>query len=186
MNRISTRFAPSPTGYMHIGNLRTALYAYLFAKSQGGDFILRIEDTDRARYVSDAVEFIERTLAAAKIIPDEGPHHGGRTAQPSALSEVHDNSRGHCKHIDVRSVRNGDVFHGRSRKCCRQDDNSRVGTDCRRGQRHYDDSAHSRFGQERLVRADCVRPDYRSNFFCRAVLHTGTSRLERIRRRPFD
>ncbi len=77
MKKIRTRFAPSPTGYMHIGNLRTALYAYLFAKSQGGDFILRIEDTDRARYVADAVEFIEKTLAAAKIIPDEGPHHGG-------------------------------------------------------------------------------------------------------------
>ncbi len=86
MKRIRTRFAPSPTGYMHIGNLRTALYAYLFAKSQGGDFILRIEDTDRARYVADAVDFIERTLAAAKIIPDEGPHHGGNFA-PYVQSE---------------------------------------------------------------------------------------------------
>ena len=86
MKRIRTRFAPSPTGYMHIGNLRTALYAYLFAKSQGGDFILRIEDTDRARYVADAVEFIERTLAAAKIIPDEGPHNGGKFA-PYVQSE---------------------------------------------------------------------------------------------------
>ena len=86
MKRVRTRFAPSPTGYMHIGNLRTALYAYLFAKSQGGDFILRIEDTDRARYVADAVEFIERTLAAAKIIPDEGPHHGGNFA-PYVQSE---------------------------------------------------------------------------------------------------
>ena len=86
MKRIRTRFAPSPTGYMHIGNLRTALYAYLFAKSQGGDFILRIEDTDRARYVADAVEFIEKTLAAAKIIPDEGPHHGGNFA-PYVQSE---------------------------------------------------------------------------------------------------
>lgn len=86
MNRIRTRFAPSPTGYMHIGNLRTALYAYLFAKSQGGDFILRIEDTDRARYVADAVDFIERTLAAAKIIPDEDPSHGGNFA-PYVQSE---------------------------------------------------------------------------------------------------
>lgn len=86
MKKIRTRFAPSPTGYMHIGNLRTALYAYLFAKSQGGDFILRIEDTDRARYVADAVNFIERTLAAAKIIPDEGPHHGGNFA-PYVQSE---------------------------------------------------------------------------------------------------
>jgi len=86
LKRVRTRFAPSPTGYMHIGNLRTALYAYLFAKSQGGDFILRIEDTDRARYVADAVEFIERTLAAAKIIPDESPALGGAFA-PYVQSE---------------------------------------------------------------------------------------------------
>ena len=68
--KVRTRFAPSPTGYMHIGNLRTALYAYLYAKSQGGDFILRIEDTDRTRYVADAVDFIERTLKLAGIVPD--------------------------------------------------------------------------------------------------------------------
>ena len=86
MKKVRTRFAPSPTGYMHIGNLRTALYAYLFAKSQHGDFILRIEDTDRNRYVADAVEFIEKTLAAAKIIPDEGPHQGGNFA-PYVQSE---------------------------------------------------------------------------------------------------
>ena len=75
--KVRTRFAPSPTGYMHIGNLRTALYAYLYAKSQGGDFILRIEDTDRTRYVADAVDFIERTLKLAGIVPDEGPDIGG-------------------------------------------------------------------------------------------------------------
>ena len=77
MTKVRTRFAPSPTGYMHIGNLRTALYAYLFAKSQDGDFLLRIEDTDRARYVADAVQFIQDTLAAAHIVPDEGPGVGG-------------------------------------------------------------------------------------------------------------
>ena len=70
---IRTRFAPSPTGYMHIGNLRTALYAYLFARANDGTFILRIEDTDRNRYVADAVDFIRRTLDAAGIVPDEGP-----------------------------------------------------------------------------------------------------------------
>jgi len=75
--RVRTRFAPSPTGFMHIGNLRTALYAYLFAKAESGDFILRIEDTDRARYVEGAVDFIMRTLEAAKIVPDEGPDIGG-------------------------------------------------------------------------------------------------------------
>ena len=77
MNKVRTRFAPSPTGYMHIGNLRTALYAYLFAKAKAGDFLLRIEDTDRARYVADAVKFIQDTLAAAHIVPDEGPDIGG-------------------------------------------------------------------------------------------------------------
>ncbi|MBQ9376243.1 MAG: glutamate--tRNA ligase, partial [Schwartzia sp.] len=75
--RVRTRFAPSPTGYMHIGNLRTALYAFLFAKAKDGDFILRIEDTDRARYVEDAVDFINDTLKAAHIVPDEGPGIGG-------------------------------------------------------------------------------------------------------------
>ena len=76
-NKVRTRFAPSPTGYMHIGNLRTALYGYLYAKAQNGDFILRIEDTDRSRYVADAVDFIQNTLKAADIIPDEGPGIGG-------------------------------------------------------------------------------------------------------------
>lgn len=74
---IRTRFAPSPTGYMHIGNLRTALYGYLFAKAHGGKFILRIEDTDQERYVKDAVAFIDKSLALAHIIPDEGPDIGG-------------------------------------------------------------------------------------------------------------
>ena len=60
--KVRTRFAPSPTGYMHIGNLRTALYGYLYAKAQKGDFILRTEDTDRTSYVRDAVNFINRTL----------------------------------------------------------------------------------------------------------------------------
>ena len=106
MNRIRTRFAPSPTGYMHIGNLRTALYAYLFAKSQGGDFILRIEDTDRARYVPDAVEFIERTLAAAKIIPDEGPHHGGNFA-PYVQSERMDIYKKYAEEL----VANGHAYY---------------------------------------------------------------------------
>ena len=76
-NPIRTRFAPSPTGYMHIGNLRTALYGYLFAKSQGGVFILRIEDTDQDRFVEGAREVINESLAAAHIIPDESPEKGG-------------------------------------------------------------------------------------------------------------
>jgi len=70
---VRTRFAPSPTGYMHIGNLRTALYEFLIAKHAGGDFILRIEDTDRERYVEGAVDIIYRTLEQTGLIHDEGP-----------------------------------------------------------------------------------------------------------------
>ncbi len=75
--KIRTRFAPSPTGYMHIGNLRTALYAYLLTKHEGGDFILRIEDTDQERYVEGAVDLIYRTMKDTGLIHDEGPDVGG-------------------------------------------------------------------------------------------------------------
>ncbi|MBO5209234.1 MAG: glutamate--tRNA ligase [Lachnospiraceae bacterium] len=73
MQKIRTRYAPSPTGRMHVGNLRTALYAYLITKHEGGDFILRIEDTDQERYVEGAVEIIYRTLEKTGLIHDEGP-----------------------------------------------------------------------------------------------------------------
>lgn len=73
MSKIRTRFAPSPTGRMHVGNLRTALYAYLIAKHEDGDFILRIEDTDQERLVEGAVEIIYRTLEKTGLIHDEGP-----------------------------------------------------------------------------------------------------------------
>ena len=73
-----TRFAPSPTGYMHIGNLRTALYEYLIAKAQGGDFILRIEDTDQKRYVEGATDIIYATLKRVGMNWDEGPDIGGK------------------------------------------------------------------------------------------------------------
>ncbi len=75
--KVRTRFAPSPTGYMHIGNLRTALYTYLIAKKYNGDFILRIEDTDQERYVEGAVDVIYRTLKTAGLKWDEGPDIGG-------------------------------------------------------------------------------------------------------------
>ena len=75
--KVRTRFAPSPTGYLHIGGLRTALYGYLFAKKHGGDFILRIEDTDLQRYVEGSVEIIYDTLKDAGILYDEGPDVGG-------------------------------------------------------------------------------------------------------------
>jgi len=77
MSKIRTRFAPSPTGYMHVGNLRTALYAYLIAKHEDGDFILRIEDTDQERYVEGAVDVIFETLKQTGLIHDEGPDVGG-------------------------------------------------------------------------------------------------------------
>ncbi len=73
MGTVRTRFAPSPTGRMHVGNLRTALYAYLIAKHEGGTFILRIEDTDQERYVEGAVDIIYRTLEKTGLIHDEGP-----------------------------------------------------------------------------------------------------------------
>lgn len=76
-NEVRTRFAPSPTGYMHVGNLRTALYAYLITKSKGGKFILRIEDTDQERYVEGAVDVIYKTLKDTGLLWDEGPDVGG-------------------------------------------------------------------------------------------------------------
>ena len=75
--KVRTRFAPSPTGRMHVGNLRTALYAYLISKHEGGDFLLRIEDTDQERFVEGAVEIINRTLEKTGLIHDEGPDKDG-------------------------------------------------------------------------------------------------------------
>src|SRR5699024_4916630 len=77
MSKTRVRFAPSPTGLLHIGGLRTALYNYLFAKNQGGDFILRIEDTDQTRYVDGAEQDILKSLAWSGITIDEGPENPG-------------------------------------------------------------------------------------------------------------
>ena len=76
-NKVRTRFAPSPTGYMHVGNLRTALYTYLMAKHEDGTFILRIEDTDQGRLVEGATDVIYRTMAECGLTHDEGPDVGG-------------------------------------------------------------------------------------------------------------
>lgn len=78
MSKVRVRFAPSPTGPLHLGGVRTALYDYLFAKNQGGDFVLRIEDTDTARYVEGAEDYIMEALEWCGIIPDESPRHGGK------------------------------------------------------------------------------------------------------------
>ena len=77
---VRTRFAPSPTGYMHVGNLRTALYTYLIARHAGGKFILRIEDTDQGRLVEGAVDVIYKTMAQCHLEHDEGPDVGGPVA----------------------------------------------------------------------------------------------------------
>ena len=77
IKKVRTRFAPSPTGYMHIGNLRTALYAYLLAKKSNGVFVLRIEDTDCERQVDGAIDLIYKTLKKAGLNWDEGPDVGG-------------------------------------------------------------------------------------------------------------
>ena len=93
MAKVRTRFAPSPTGYMHVGNLRTALYAYLLAKKYDGDFILRIEDTDRERYVEGAVDI---------IISHEPPYSilgcmDINKADGTTIHDVLEQIRTHCK-----------------------------------------------------------------------------------------
>ncbi|MEM6771326.1 MAG: glutamate--tRNA ligase family protein, partial [Bacteroidota bacterium] len=77
MNPVRVRFAPSPTGALHVGGLRTALYNYLLARRTGGVFVLRIEDTDQKRYVAGAEEYIMRSLEWCGITPDESPEKGG-------------------------------------------------------------------------------------------------------------
>ncbi len=98
INKVRTRFAPSPTGYLHVGGLRTALYNFLFAKHHGGDFILRIEDTDQARLVDGAAEDILSSLKWAGIYPDESPETGGAFA-PYVQSERLDVYRKHIHRL---------------------------------------------------------------------------------------
>ena len=82
-----TRFAPSPTGYMHVGGMRTALFAWLIARQSNGKFILRIEDTDQKREVSGSVEHIYECLEWLDLIPDEGPSNFGGEFGPYKQSE---------------------------------------------------------------------------------------------------
>lgn len=100
---VRVRFAPSPTGYLHIGGLRTALYNYLFARHHGGRFILRIEDTDRTRYVPGSVEDILDSLRWAGIEPDESPVHGGN-AGPYVQSERTEMYRQHAQLLIERGT----------------------------------------------------------------------------------
>ncbi|NLK70783.1 MAG: glutamate--tRNA ligase [Clostridiales bacterium] len=106
IKRVRTRFAPSPTGYMHIGNLRTALYTYLIAKKNKGDFILRIEDTDRERYVDGAIDVIYDTLKKAGLKWDEGPDIGGPVG-PYIQSE----RMGMFKEYALKLVESGDAYY---------------------------------------------------------------------------
>lgn len=103
---VRTRFAPSPTGYMHIGNLRTALYEYLIAKKNNGAFILRIEDTDRERYVEGAVDVIYKTLEMANMKHDEGPDIGGNYG-PYIQSERKNNYIDYAKQL----VEKGEAYY---------------------------------------------------------------------------
>lgn len=106
MKKVRTRFAPSPTGYMHIGNLRTALFTYLIAKQNDGDFILRIEDTDQERYVEGAVDVIYKTLKDVGLNWDEGPDVGGPVG-PYIQSE----RMGMFKQYAVELVEKGEAYY---------------------------------------------------------------------------
>ncbi|MDI9519825.1 MAG: glutamate--tRNA ligase [Bacillota bacterium] len=106
MTQVRTRFAPSPTGFMHLGGLRTALYCYLFTKKNKGKFILRIEDTDQDRYVEGAVEVIYDTLKGCGILWDEGPDIGGPVA-PYVQSERKDTYLPYAKEL----IRKGHAYY---------------------------------------------------------------------------
>ena len=105
-NKVRTRFAPSPTGYMHVGNLRTALYAYLKAKHEDGTFILRIEDTDQERYVEGAVDIIYNTLRETGLLWDEGPDIGGPVG-PYVQSERMSMFKGYAEQL----VEKGEAYY---------------------------------------------------------------------------
>ncbi len=104
--KVRTRFAPSPTGYMHVGNLRTALYTWLIARNAGGTFILRIEDTDQGRLVEGAVDVIYRTMAECGLTHDEGPDVGGPVA-PYIQSQRRDT---YGKYADLLVSRGGAYY----------------------------------------------------------------------------
>ncbi len=106
MQNVRTRFAPSPTGYMHIGNLRTALYAFLFARKNKGEFLLRIEDTDLERYVDGAVDIIYKTLSEVGMNYDEGPDKGGPCG-PYVQSERKEIYQKHAKEL----IRTGAAYY---------------------------------------------------------------------------
>ena len=108
MSTVKTRFAPSPTGRMHVGNLRTALYAYLIAKHEGGKFMLRIEDTDQERFMEGALDIIYRTLAKTGLVHDEGPDKDGGVG-PYVQSERH--AQGLYLKYAKKLIEQGDAYY---------------------------------------------------------------------------
>ena len=108
MKKVRTRFAPSPTGRMHVGNLRTALYAYLIAKHEDGDFILRIEDTDQERFMEGALEIIYHTLEETGLVHDEGPDKDGGVG-PYVQSER--NQSGLYLEYAKKLIEQGDAYY---------------------------------------------------------------------------
>ena len=108
MSKVKTRFAPSPTGRMHVGNLRTALYTYLIAKHEGGDFVLRIEDTDQERFQEGALEIIYRTLKDTGLVHDEGPDKDGGVG-PYVQSER--NAQGIYLEYAKKLIEQGDAYY---------------------------------------------------------------------------
>ncbi len=134
MKEVRSRFAPSPTGFMHVGNLRTALYEYLIARSQGGKFILRIEDTDRERYVDGAEQVIYNTLQTVGMTHDEGPDVGGpygpyvqsqrlEMYRPYAEQLVREGKAYYCfctkERLESLKTASGDEFPGGYDRHCR-------------------------------------------------------------------
>lgn len=115
--KVRTRFAPSPTGYMHVGNLRTALYTWLIARNAGGTFILRIEDTDQGRLVDGATEVIYKTLAECGLDHDEGPDVGGPVA-PYIQSERRDTYGKYARLL----VERGHAYYCFCEKCESEED----------------------------------------------------------------
>ena len=108
MSQVRTRFAPSPTGRMHVGNLRTALYAYLIAKHENGSFMLRIEDTDQERFVDEALGIIYRTMEKTGLIHDEGPDKDGGYG-PYVQSER--NAQGIYLKYAKQLIEQGDAYY---------------------------------------------------------------------------
>lgn len=115
--KVRTRFAPSPTGYMHVGNLRTALYTWLIARSHGGTFILRIEDTDQGRLVEGAVDVIYRTMAECGLDHDEGPDVGGPVA-PYIQSQRRDTYGRYAQLL----AKKGGAYYCFCEKCASEED----------------------------------------------------------------